>query len=34
MVDLHASAEYRKRVASTLGLRAIADAYQGAAERA
>jgi CO/xanthine dehydrogenase FAD-binding subunit len=34
MADLHASAEYRKRVAVTLAVRAIADAYQAAAERA
>ena len=34
MADLHASAEYRKRVAVTLALRAIADAYQAAASRA
>jgi carbon-monoxide dehydrogenase medium subunit len=34
MADLHASAEYRKRVAVTLGVRAIADAYQDAAGRA
>jgi carbon-monoxide dehydrogenase medium subunit len=34
MADLHASAEYRKRVAVTLGIRAIADAYQDAARRA
>jgi CO/xanthine dehydrogenase FAD-binding subunit len=34
MADLHASAEYRKRVAVTLGVRAIADAYQDAARRA
>jgi carbon-monoxide dehydrogenase medium subunit len=33
MADLHASAEYRKRVAVTMGLRAIADAYQDAARR-
>ena len=33
MADLHASAEYRKRVAVTLGVRAIADAYQDAARR-
>jgi carbon-monoxide dehydrogenase medium subunit len=33
MADLHASAEYRKRVASTLALRAIADAYEAAARR-
>jgi CO/xanthine dehydrogenase FAD-binding subunit len=33
MADLHASAEYRKRVASTLALRAIADAYQDAVGR-
>ena len=32
--DLHASAEYRKRVALTLAVRAIADAYQDAARRA
>jgi CO/xanthine dehydrogenase FAD-binding subunit len=34
MADLHASAEYRKRVAVTLGFRALADAYQAAARRA
>ena len=34
MADLHASAEYRKRVAVTLAVRAIADAYQDAARRA
>jgi CO/xanthine dehydrogenase FAD-binding subunit len=34
MADLHASAEYRKRVAVTLAVRAIADAYQSAARRA
>jgi CO/xanthine dehydrogenase FAD-binding subunit len=34
MADLHASAEYRKRVAVTLAVRAIADAYQAAARRA
>lgn len=34
MADLHASAEYRKRVAVTLALRAIADAYKDAAGRA
>ena len=33
MDDLHASAEYRKRVAVTLAVRAIADAYQDAARR-
>ena len=33
MADLHASAEYRKRVAVTLAVRAIADAYQDAARR-
>ena len=33
MADLHASAEYRKRVAATLAVRAIADAYQDAARR-
>ncbi len=33
MADLHASAEYRKRVAVTLAVRAIADAYQDAASR-
>lgn len=33
MADLHASAEYRKRVAVTLALRAIADAYAAAAGR-
>ena len=34
MADLHASAEYRKRVAVTLAVRAIADAYEDAARRA
>jgi CO/xanthine dehydrogenase FAD-binding subunit len=34
MSDLHASADYRRRVAVTLGLRAIADAYRAAAGRA
>ena len=34
MADLHASAEYRKRVAVTLGVRALADAYQAAARHA
>jgi CO/xanthine dehydrogenase FAD-binding subunit len=34
MADLHASAEYRRRVAVTLAMRAIADAFQCAAERA
>jgi CO/xanthine dehydrogenase FAD-binding subunit len=34
MADLHASAEYRKRVAVTMAVRAIADAYQDAAGRA
>jgi CO/xanthine dehydrogenase FAD-binding subunit len=34
LADLHASAAYRKRVASTLALRAIADAYTAAARRA
>ena len=34
MADLHASAEYRKRVAVTMAVRAIADAYQDAAMRA
>jgi CO/xanthine dehydrogenase FAD-binding subunit len=34
MADLHASADYRKRVASTLAVRAIADAFQAAARRA
>jgi CO/xanthine dehydrogenase FAD-binding subunit len=33
MADLHASAEYRKRVAVTLAVRAIADAYRDAAGR-
>ena len=33
MADLHASAEYRKRVAVTLAVRAIADAYNDAARR-
>jgi carbon-monoxide dehydrogenase medium subunit len=31
--DLHASAEYRRRVAVTLALRAIADAFADAARR-
>jgi carbon-monoxide dehydrogenase medium subunit len=34
MADLHASAAYRKRVAATMAVRAIADAYQDAAWRA
>jgi CO/xanthine dehydrogenase FAD-binding subunit len=33
MADLHASAEYRKRVAVTLAVRAIADAFRDAAGR-
>jgi CO/xanthine dehydrogenase FAD-binding subunit len=33
MADLHASAEYRRRAALTLAVRAIADAYQDAATR-
>lgn len=33
MADLHASAEYRRRVAVTLGVRAIRDAFLGAALR-
>jgi CO/xanthine dehydrogenase FAD-binding subunit len=33
MADLHASAEYRKRVAVTLAVRAVADAYRNAAGR-
>jgi len=33
MADLHASADYRRRVAATLAVRAIADAYQNAAVR-
>ena len=33
MADLHASAEYRKRVAATLAVRAIADAFTDAARR-
>ena len=33
MADLHASAAYRKRVALTMAVRAIADAYQDAARR-
>jgi carbon-monoxide dehydrogenase medium subunit len=33
MADLHASAEYRKRVASTMAVRAIADAFNAAARR-
>lgn len=33
MSDLHASADYRRRVAVTLGARAIADAYRGAHAR-
>jgi CO/xanthine dehydrogenase FAD-binding subunit len=34
MADLHASAEYRKRVAVTMAVRAIADAFTDAARRA
>jgi len=34
MADLHASAEYRRRVAATLAVRAIADAFAAAARRA
>jgi CO/xanthine dehydrogenase FAD-binding subunit len=34
MADLHASAEYRRRVAVTLAVRAIADAFRDAARRA
>jgi CO/xanthine dehydrogenase FAD-binding subunit len=33
MADLHASADYRKRVAGTLAVRAIADAFRDAAGR-
>jgi carbon-monoxide dehydrogenase medium subunit len=33
MADLHASAEYRRRVAGTLAVRAIADAYENAHAR-
>jgi carbon-monoxide dehydrogenase medium subunit len=33
LADLHASAEYRRRVAATLAVRAIADAFQNAAAR-
>jgi len=33
MSDLHASADYRRRVAVTLGVRAIADAYRAAMGR-
>jgi len=33
MADLHASAAYRKRVAATMAVRAVADAYQDAARR-
>jgi carbon-monoxide dehydrogenase medium subunit len=33
MADLHASADYRRRVAATLAVRAIADAFQNAAAR-
>jgi len=33
MADLHASADYRRRVALTLAVRAIADAFQDAARR-
>jgi len=33
LVDLHASAEYRRRVAQTLAVRAIADAYRDAHAR-
>jgi CO/xanthine dehydrogenase FAD-binding subunit len=31
--DLHASADYRRRVASSLAVRAIMDAHQAAAAR-
>jgi CO/xanthine dehydrogenase FAD-binding subunit len=34
MADLHASADYRRRVAVTMAARAIADAFQSAARRA
>ena len=34
MADLHASAEYRKRVATTLAMRAINDAFDDAVRRA
>jgi CO/xanthine dehydrogenase FAD-binding subunit len=34
MADLHASAEYRRRVGVTMAVRAVADAYQAAAGRA
>jgi CO/xanthine dehydrogenase FAD-binding subunit len=34
MADLHASAEYRRRVAATLAVRAIADAFANAGRRA
>jgi CO/xanthine dehydrogenase FAD-binding subunit len=33
MADLHASAAYRKRVAVTMAVRAIADAFADAARR-
>ena len=33
MADLHASAEYRKRVAASIAVRAIADAFKDAARR-
>ena len=33
MADLHASAEYRKRVAATLAVRAVADAFKDAMGR-
>jgi CO/xanthine dehydrogenase FAD-binding subunit len=34
MGDLHATADYRRRVAVTLGVRAIGDAYRAAMKRA
>jgi CO/xanthine dehydrogenase FAD-binding subunit len=34
LADLHASADYRRRVAVTMVVRAVADAYQSAARRA
>ena len=34
LADLHASADYRRRVAVTLAMRAIADAFASAAGRA
>ena len=34
LADLHASAEYRRRVGVTMVVRAVADAYESAARRA